>query len=163
MPKKQKLVDLDSEDKAKIARVSVIALATVAIACCILVGCFACSQAPTNVTVPEMTPEQKVAYWKNEVADVLWEPTNDDDLDGLSIYGPCDARTYIDPGKGDLLIDFLFLEATVKTGKIVLSSESGDIDFGLDGKWSVKFSEKNEKLFMTVTDSNGVIVYYEQK
>ena len=51
----------------------------------------------------------------------------------------------------------------VSTGKVVLSSESGDIDFGGDEKWSVKFSEKNEKLFMTVTDSNGVIVYYEQK
>ena len=161
MAKKQKLVDLDSEDKAKIARVSIVALASVAIACCILVGCFACSQAPKNVTAPEMTPEQKATYWKNEATDVLWGPTNEDILD--SLYAPSDAKTYIDPGTGNLLIDFLFMDAPFKTGKVILSSESGDIDFGGDEKWSVKFSEKNEKLFMTVTDSNGVIVYYEQK
>ena len=160
MAKKQKLVDLDSNDKAKIAKVSIIALATVAIACCILVGCFACTQAP-NVTVPEMTPEQKATYWKSTVDDVLWTPTNDDVLDGL--YYPSEAKTYINPGTGNLMIYFLLMGTPLKTGKIILSSESGDIDFGLDGKWSVKCSEKNEKLFMTVTDSNGVIVYYEQK
>ena len=160
MAKKQKLVDLDSEDKAKITKVSIVALASVAIACCILVGCFACTQAP-NVTAPEMTPEQKATYWKNTVDDVLWGPTNDDVLDGL--LDASDAKTYIDLGTGDLLIDFLFMESPFKTGKVVLSSESGDIEFSGEEKWSIKFSEKNEKLFMTVTDSNGVIVYYEQK
>lgn len=161
MAKKQKLVDLDSEDKAKIARVSIVALASVAIACCILIGCFACSQAPKNVTAPEMTPEQKTTYCKTTVDDVLWTPTNDDVLDGL--FGPSEVRTHIDSTSGDLLIDFLFMEVSLKAGKIVLSSESGDIEFSGEEKWSVKFSEKNEKLFMTVTDSNGVIVYYEQK
>ena len=159
MAKKQKLVDLDSNDKAKIAKVSIIALATVAIACCILVGCFACTQAP-NVTVPEMTPEQKATYWKSTVDDVLWTPTNNDVLEGL--LGPSEAKTYINPGTGNLMIYFLFMETPFKTGKVVLSSESGDIEFSGEEKWSVKFSEKNEKLFMTVTDSNGVIVYYEQ-
>lgn len=161
MAKKQKLVDLDSNDKAKIARVSIIALASVAIACCILVGCFACSQAPKNVPATEMTPEQKASYWKSMADDVLWTPTNDDVLDGL--VGASDARTHIDSEKGDLVIDFLFMEVPFKTGKVVLSSESGEIAFSETQKWTVKFSEKNEKLFMTVTDSNSVTVYYEQK
>ena len=161
MAKKQKLVDLDSNDKAKIARVSIIALASVAIACCILVGCFACSQAPKNVPATEMTPEQKASYWKSMTDDVLWEPTNDDVMDGL--LGPSDARTYVDTQMGELLIEFLFLEVPFKTGKVNLSGESGDIAFSDTEKWTIKFSEKNEKLFMTVTDSNSVTVYYEQK
>lgn len=161
MAKKQKLVDLDKTDKAKIARVSVVALASVAIICCILVGCFACSQGPKNVKVPEMTAEQKVSYWKGMADDVLWGPTNDDVLDGLP--GPSDAMTHIDIGTGNFVIDFLYMDFSFKTGRVVLSSESGDIVFGETQKWSIKFSEKNEKLFMTVTDSNGVIVYYEQK
>ena len=42
--KKQNLVDLDSGEKSRITKVSVVTLALVAIVCCILVGCFACSQ-----------------------------------------------------------------------------------------------------------------------
>ena len=35
--------------------------------------------------------------------------------------------------------------------------------FQSDERWDVKFSEKNEVLYMTITDSNGKTVYYQQK
>ena len=47
--------------------------------------------------------------------------------------------------------------------EIALSSEEGKLVFQSDERWDVKFSEKNEILYMTITDSTGKTVYYQQK
>ena len=55
-------------------------------------------------------------------------------------------------------------DSPLDTAIINLSSESGEIVFQDEEKWSIKFSEKNDELFMTINDKadgSGVTVYYE--
>lgn len=54
-------------------------------------------------------------------------------------------------------------ENYLTTSRIELSSDSGKLIFESDEQWDIKFSEKNEVLFMTITDSDGKTVYYQQK
>ena len=55
-------------------------------------------------------------------------------------------------------------DSPLDTAIINLCSESGEIVFQDKEKWSIKFSEKNDELFMTINDKvdgSGVTVYYE--
>ena len=163
--KKQKLEDLDFSEKSRITKVSVVTLSLVAIVCCILVGCFACSQ-NSGIPSAEMTDEQKIAYWRAMAGDTAWEPTGDA---AFQRFGgiPREARTSYDTNTGEFLIHFmLFGDSPLESGIIVLDSESGAIVFQDDERWSIRFSEKNGELFMTVNDrpdGSGVTVYYEDK
>lgn len=164
MAKKQKLVELEPQEKVKIRRISVGALALTAIVCCILVGCFACRQdAGKN---PEMTDGQKATMWKAKVLDVYWSPQTDDTHDGVlkDLYLARDAKTALDTVTGKLMIYFLYNNDEVMKGAAVdLTSESGTVTFSDEDVWTIKFSEKNNSLYMTVKDSDGKEVFYQER
>ena len=161
--KKQNLVDLDSGEKSRITKVSVVTLALVAIVCCILVGCFACSQ---NIGLPstEMSDEQKITYWRAMAGDTTWEPTGEGTF-GRFFSIPMKAKTSYDANSGEFIIHFMMSDdSPLDTAIINLTSEFGEIVFQDEEKWSIKFSEKNDELFMTINDKadgSGVTVYYE--
>ena len=158
--KKQKLVDLDQKEKGRIAKVGVVSLVMVALVCFIIVGCLACTQ-DSGKKPAQMTDAQKVAYWKAMITDVYWVPQNGDALDGL--FMSREAQTRLDTS-GDHYVDFLISPGVVfGSYKIVLTSESGElVNSNDEAAFTVKFSEKNEQLFMTVSDGT-VTVYYEEQ
>ena len=53
--------------------------------------------------------------------------------------------------------------AVMIQAEIVLENESGTLRFVSEDTWNVKFSEKNDIMYMTITDSDGKTVYYQQK
>ena len=164
MAKKQKLVELDQNEKVKVRRVGIGAIALTAIVCCILVGCFACRQdAGKN---PGMTDAQKATMWKAKVLDVFWTPQTDATHDGVlkDLYLARDAKTALDAVTGNLMVYFLFNnDEVMKAASVNLTSESGTLTFSNDDLWTVKFSEKNEILFMTIKDSDGKEVFYQER
>lgn len=163
--KKQKLVDLDSNEKNRITKVSVVTLALVAIVCCILVGCFACTQ-NSGLPSTQMSDEQKVSYWRAMAGDTTWTPTGDASFSRF-FNAPREVKTSYDANTGEFLIYFMLsTDMPLESAIINLSSESGEIVFQDEEKWSIKFSEKNDELFMTINDKpdgSGVTVYYEDK
>ena len=164
--KKKNYAELDEAGKLKIMRASLLSIGIVALACCFLVGCFACKQDRTDDPKAQMTDEQKAAYWSAMIIDVQWSPQTDDTHDGIlkDMFLPRDAKTLFDTNTGDLILYFLFDDGNFFTNaKINLTNESGKLVFASDDQWDVKFSEKNDILYMTITDSNGKTVYYQQK
>ena len=164
--KKKTYAELDEAGKIKILRASLLSIGIVALACCVLVGCFACKQDRTDDVVTQMTDEQKAAYWSTMVADVRWAPQTDDTHDGVlkDMFLPREAKTLLDGTTLRPMIYFMLDEQNyLDSAMIELSSESGKLVFQSDERWDVKFSEKNEVLYMTITDSNGKTVYYQQK
>ena len=108
----------------------------------------------------------KVAYWTNIIVDVLWAPQTDDTHDGIlkDMFLPREAKTTLDITTHDPMIYFMLNETDyLDSATIELTSEEGKLVFQSDEQWDVKFSEKNEVLYMTITDSNGKTVYYQQK
>lgn len=166
--KKKKLEDMKEEERKKIVRTSLLILLGVAIFCGILISCFSCSQDPELpvVTPPEPTNEQKAALWLSNIMDVWWFPQTDDTHDGVlkGLFLPRDAHTVYDTETKKSLVYFMFNEDSVMTqAEILLESESGTLKFVSDDVWTVKFSEKNDIMYMTITDSDGKTVYYQQK
>ena len=164
--KKKMFTDLDDAGKLRIMRTSLLSIGIVALACCVLVGCFACKQDRTDDVVTQMTDEQKAAYWSAMIADVLWAPQTDATHDGVlkDMFLPREAKTQLDSTTLRPMIYFMLSDTDYLDSAIIeLTSESGKLVFLSDDRWDVKFSEKNEVLFMTITDSNGKTVYYQQK
>ena len=86
--------------------------------------------------------------------------------DGIlkGLFLPRDAHTVYDTETKKTLIYFMFnQDAVMLQAEIVLESESGKLKFVSEDIWDVKFSEKNDIMYMTVTDSDGKTVYYQQK
>lgn len=163
--KKQKLVDLTKEEKGKVKKVTLMTLGGVAIICIILVGCFACTQDSGQPTV-EMTPEQKIQYWTAQIMDANWAPQTDASNDGVlnGMFLARDATTTLDKDTGLTLIFFMADENTIfDTAQIILESDEGIIRLANDEEWHVKFSEKNEVMYMTIKDTKDKTVYYQQK
>lgn len=97
---------------------------------------------------------------------VTWAPQTDETHNGIlkNFFAPMDILTDLDGLTGRLLAYFLFSDSSVMdSALIVLSSESGELRFDSEDVWTVKFSEKNDIMYMTVTDSDGKTVYYQQK
>ncbi len=164
--KKRKLVDLNKEEKGRITRISAVAILSVAIVCAVLVGCFACKSDPVDIGVAQLTDEQKADYWKAQMMGVTWAPQTDETHNGIlkGFFVPMDILTDLDSLTGKMMAYFMVTEDFVMdSAQIVLSSESGELRFESEDVWTVKFSEKNEVLYMTVTDSDGKTVYYQQK
>ena len=164
--KKKLFTELDEAGKLKIMRASLVSIGIVALACCVLVGCFACKQERTDDPKTQMTDEQKAAYWLTMIADVKWAPQTDDTHDGVlkDMFLPREAKTLLDGTTLRPMIYFMLTETDyLDSATIELTSESGKLVFQSDERWDVKFSEKNEILYMTITDSNGKTVYYQQK
>ncbi len=136
------------------------------LACCVLVGNFVCKQERTDDPRTQMTDKQKAAYWSTMITDVLWSPQTDDTHDGIlkDMFLPREAKTLLDGTTLRLIIYFMLGDTDyLDSATIELTSESGTLIFQSDERWDVKFSEKNEILYMTITDSNGKTVYYQQK
>ena len=166
MSKMKKLADLNKDEKEKVRKVTLTTFTIVILVCAILVGCFACKQAQEIDPQTVMTDEQKANYWKSQIIGVDWKPMTDASHDGIlkGLYLPRDAKTDLDGGTGSLVIMFMYNESDVMdSALVVLSSESGQLRFATEEVWTVKFSEKNEVLYMTITDSNEKTVYYQQK
>ena len=81
--KKETYADLDEAGKLRVMRASMLSIGLVVLACCVLVGCFACKQERSDNPKTQMTDEQKVAYWTNMIVDVQWAPQPDDTHDGV--------------------------------------------------------------------------------
>jgi len=59
---------------------------------------------------------------------------------------------------------FLFANDEVMKGVAVdLTSESGTITFSDEDVWTIKFSEKNNILYMTIKDSDEKEVFYQER
>ena len=104
--------------------------------------------------------------WLSNIMDVWWLPQTDDTHDGIlkGLFLPRDAHTVYDTETKKTLIYFMFnQDAVMLQAEIVLESESGKLKFVSEDIWDVKFSEKNEIMYMTVTDSDGKTVYYQHK
>ena len=68
----------------------------------------------------------------------------------------CEAKTTLDKDTGLTLIFFMADENTIfDTAQIIRLAN--------DEEWHVKFSEKNEIMYMTIKDINDKTVYYQQK
>ena len=164
--KKQKFTDLDEAAKNKLKKMSALTLAMRALVCWVVGGCFACKQERTDDPQTVMTDEQKAAYWTASIVDVTWKPQTDDTHDGVlkDLFLPREAKTLLDANtRAPLLYFMLNEEDYFTTARIELTSESGKLIFESEDQWDVKFSEKNEILYMTITDSDGKTVYYQQK
>ena len=164
---KKKLGEMKEEERKKIIRTSLLILLGVAIFCGVLISCFSCTQDPAQpVTAPEMTDEQKASLWLSSIIDIWWFPQTDDTHDGVlkGLFLPRDAHTVYDAETKKSLIYFMFNQTAVMIqAEIVLENESGTLRFVSEDTWNVKFSEKNDIMYMTITDSDGKTVYYQQK
>ena len=163
---KKKFTDLDEAAKNKLKKTSLMTLAITALVCCVLVGCFACKQERTDDPQTVMTDEQKAAYWTASITDVMWAPQTDDTHDGVlkDLFLPRDAKTLLDANTRKPLLYFMLDENNyMVAARVELTSEEGKLIFESDDQWDVRFSEKNEILYMTITDSEGKTVYYQQK
>lgn len=164
--KKKTYADLDEAGKLKVMRASMLSIGIVALVCCVLVGCFACKQERTDDPKTQMTDEQKIAYWTAIIADVRWEPQMDETHDGVlkDMFLPREAKTLLDGTTLKPMVYFMLDEENyLDSATIELTSEEGKLVFQSEERWDVRFSEKNEVLYMTITDSNGKTVYYQQK
>ena len=164
--KKKMFADLDEAGKKKVKQASLLTCAITLIICCVLVGCFACKQERTDDPKTMMTDEQKVAYWTAAITDVRWAPQTDDTHDGVlkDMFLPREAKTVLDGTSLELVIYFMLTgDDYLDSATIELTSEEGKLVFQSDERWDVRFSEKNEVLYMTITDSAGKTVYYQQK
>ncbi|MBO4393527.1 MAG: hypothetical protein J5800_04205 [Spirochaetales bacterium] len=136
------------------------------IICCVLFGCFACKQERTDDPKTMMTDEQKAAYWTAAITDVRWAPQTDDTHDGIlkDMFLPRETKTVLDAITLKPMIYFMMNEEDyLDSATIELTSEEGKIVFQTEERWDVRFSEKDEILYMTITDSTGKTVYYQQK
>ena len=147
--KKKTFTELDEAGKLKIMRASLISIGIVALACCFLVGCFACKQERTDDPKTHMTDEQKAAYWSAMITDVKWAPQTDDTHDGVlkDMFLPRDAKTQLDVTTLKPMLYFMLNDSDYLDSAIIeLTSESGKLVFLSDERWDVRFSEKNEIL-----------------
>ena len=164
--KKKKLEELDASQKKTLRRTALFSLLGVAVFCCILIGCFSCTQDSGVPKQPELTDSQKAALWNTRIMDTWWAPQTDSSNDGVlkGLFMARDAYTAFDQETGKTLLYFMFNKDAVMTqAEITLTSESGQLLFANDDIWTVKFSEKNDVMYMTITDSDGKTVYYSVK
>lgn len=166
--KKKTLTELDAGEKSNVKKIVAAVFITVALSCVIAVGCLSCS-----IDYPihqKQTDEQKVQYWQSKISDVLWFPMTDALNDGIlkGLPNSMDVWTSTDDGKS-FYLNFIrqkeknynnyWLQAIIE-----LVSESGMLIFMDEMEpWQVKFSEKNNKMCMTIIDSDGKKVFFENK
>ena len=163
--KKRKLEEMTRAEKGAVKKAMLYTLLGTALFCCILISCFSCRN-DMGIKTPELTDQQKAAMWYTNIMDIRWIPQTDNTNDGIlkNLFMPRDAQTVYDKSTGKTLIYFLFGDDTVMTeATVVLTNESGKLVFNTDDEWTVKFSEKNERMYMTITDSDGKTVFYSQR
>lgn len=100
------------------------------------------------------------------ITDVWWAPQTDDTHDGIlkDMFLPREAKTVLDATTLTPMIYFIIDDTNyLDSAMVELTSEEGKLVFQSEERWDVRFSEKNEILYMTITDSTGKTVYYQQK
>ena len=163
--KKRKLEEMTGAEKKAVRKTMLYTLLGVALFCCVLISCFSCKN-DMGPQTPELSDEQKAALWYTSIMDVFWTPQTDSSNDGIlkDMFALRDAHTVYDQPTGKTLVYFLFSDDTVMTqATVILTNESGKLVFDSEDEWTVKFSEKNERLYMTITDSDGKTVFYSQR
>lgn len=157
MAKKIKYSELDSTEKKKLTRVSFFSIASVFVMCVFIVSCFACSQDKVSGNA-EMTDEQQKAYWKALLPDTEWVVSAEGILEGQE--DPLNATISYESTTGNFNVAFGLEGITVYSGKLALTSCEGTITTE-DGKvWGARFTEKNNILYLKITDSNGKEVFF---
>lgn len=166
MAKKVNLSDLEKDEKKKLGKVSFVTIFSVFIACVIMVGCFACAQSPGGKPSKEQQAQMDKIYWSSAVDGTQWTVTVKDDNKGI-LEGQKSTLGLKFKLEEDGSIAAYFSEGdtTVLSGKLNLVSNTGSIDFEDEEeikKWDVKFSEKNNVRYLTISCGNGN-VYYTSK
>ena len=162
MAKKIKFTELTEDDRKKLKNTVAYSLSITFLVCVILVGCFACTQQVPNVDSPEQTAEKERLYWTGILDGTVWAPQTNKDNDGMPNGIPMlmNANIDFDTVSSTFVIGFGEKSSYFKTGSLTLSSCEGIIKLVDGDTWSVKFSEKNDILYMRIVDSVGKTVYY---
>ena len=161
MAKKIHLCNLEKNEKKKLGKVSFVTIFSVFIASVIMVGCFACSQNPAGQPSKEQRAKNDKIYWMNEVVGTKWTVTAEGDNKGFLDGQDCtlDLEFKLE-NSGEISAYFSTEGITILTGELTLISSEGSIDFvEEEKKWDVKFSEKNNIRYLTISCGNGNVYY----
>ena len=162
MAKKVQLADLDSGEKKKLGKVSFFTIFSVFLVCVFVVSCFACSQDGGNHLTDGQQAEADRLYWTSVLNETKWTVSTSDKNDGKleDFTITLDLEFKYESSTGKLTALFKSGVVTALSGELTLVSSKGSIAT-TDGKnWDVKFSEKGNVMYLTITCSNGKDVYY---
>lgn len=159
--KKITLSELDSNEKKKLTKVSVLSLLTAFLICLVIVSCVACSSDHSN---SKMTEEQEKLYWKSLIPNTEWKVITTEQNKGLldGQESPLNVKIQYDDENEKFIIYFVETEggAQVSTGSLELLSAKARIATDDEKVWDAKFSESKDKYYLTITDSSKSAVYY---
>ena len=161
--KKITLSELDNNDKKKLTRVSVLSLLIALLLCAVIVSCFSCSY---DYGSQKMTAEQEALYWKSLLPNTDWTVSTDESNNGVleGQSAALNVQVRYESTTDKFTIYFVTTDtaaAQVLSGNLELLSSKASITLENDNKvWEAKFSEKNDKLYLTITDSGKSKVYY---
>lgn len=160
MAKKVTLSELDQTEKKKLTKVSFLSLGTVFLLCIFIVSCFACSQDSGN-TNTEMSDEQQKLYWKGLLPDTEWTVSTTEQNNGIleGQEAALNAKVKYESTTDKFTIYFTLEGVNIFHGNLELTSSKATIT--AEGKtWNAKFSEKNDVLYLRITDSTNKNVDY---
>lgn len=166
MAKKIHLSNLEKNEKKKLGKVSFVTIFSVFIACVIMVGCFACSQNTVTQPNKEQQATMDKIYWTNEVVDTKWTASTNSKNNFLDDQEEALDLEFAAENDGTICAYFSLSGVTVFTGTLTLDSSEGSIDFvdkEKEKKWDVKFSEKNDVRYLTISCGNGDVYYTSKK
>lgn len=160
MAKKVVLSELNNEEKKKLRKVSFLSLLIALLLGAILVSCFSCTQ---DIATQKMTEEQEALYWKALLPDTDWIVSTNESNKGILEDQSVALNVQIRYESEKFTIYFVTTDESASqllSGNLVLSSSKGSITTEDDKVWEAKFSEKNNKLYLTITDSGNSKVYF---
>lgn len=164
MAKKIHLSNLEKNEKKKLGKVSFVTIFSVFIACVIMVGCFACSQNTVTQPNKEQQATMDKIYWTNEVVDTKWTASANSKNNFLDGQDEALDLEFAAEDNGTIYAYFSLSDVAVYTGVLALESSEGSIDFvDEEKKWDVKFSEKNDVRYLTISCGNGDVYYTSKK
>lgn len=164
MPKKIKLADLEHDEKKKLEKVSFLSIFSVFVICVFIVSCFACSQNAGVQLDKEQQEELDRVYWTNEIVDTTWQVSTSDKNNGILEGQTMTMDLKFANVNGTICAYFSTSDVEILTGKLALEGSKGILSLTADGKkWNVKFSEKNNVMYLTISWSNGEVHYTSKK
>ena len=164
MPKKIKLADLEHNEKKKLEKVSFLSIFSVFVICVFIVSCFACSQNAGVQLDKEQQEELDRVYWTNEIVDTTWQVSTSDKNNGILEGQTMTLDLKFASVNGTIFAYFSTSDVVILTAKLALEGSKGTLSLTADGKkWNVKFSEKNNVMYLTISWSNGEVHYTSKK
>ena len=162
--KKQKIEEINAEEKKQVIKLGKTVILSVVVSCILVIGCISCSL-NTDVRPQEMTSVEKLAYWSEAVVDKYWyhveTPNYDAILEGFD--SPLDIKTKLDDKTNKLVAEFVTPDENginIGSAELKLSSEYGLLELE-EYQWDVKFSEKNNVMYLVITDGKAKEVHYQ--